>query len=57
MKTKQETIQDYIAYINNWSELMNNYVEYGKYDDAREYAENILITIDKLRYIEKKFEI
>jgi len=36
---------------------MNNYVEYGKYDDAREYAENILITIDKLRYIEKKFEI
>jgi hypothetical protein len=57
VKTKQETIQDYVMYINNWSELMNNYVEYGKYDDAREYAENILITIDKLRYIEKKFEI
>lgn len=55
--SKREAIQEYTENIKEWTDLMSSYVEREKYDIARDYAENILITIDKLRYIEKKFEV
>jgi len=57
MITKQDFIQEYTSKIEGWSEFMNLCIKKENYDTAREYAENILITIDSLRYIKEKFEI
>jgi hypothetical protein len=57
MKSKKETIEEYTERALYWNNLTTEKLKEGNFDEARSAAENVLITIDNLRYVTVKFEI